>query len=303
MSSRSPYCHDRAAYRSVQGLILRHTATALSILASPDFHLSTRPSPKVHILMNALQRTPTCSISFVMYSISYLRTLELGQQLLQHYIMPIYTKEISLFPTTIPLSSQILSTGNHPSIEPTFEYADVTPDFAALSPNFSFEDQPADTIAELCRKAFDVCLQGLVPRLFAARALDENLLRPFRYCHRTWRDGAVAFRQELIEISSRWKELGLPNCCPYPLPTSDELVIYQREFDDFVAARKLKQRLICHLDTTPDGWVPTESWEVTKSAHNEAFDGIVQAMRDAKVTGDDYMSEEELRKIWPFDIE
>ncbi len=179
----------------------------------------------------------------------------------------------------------------------------MTPDFAAPSPNFSFEDQPADISAEFCKKAFDICLQGLVPRLSAARALDENLLRPFRYCHRTWRDGAVAFRQELIEISGRWKELGLPDSCPYPLPTSDELAVYQREFEDFVAARKLNQRLICHLDTTPDGWVPTELWEAAQSAHNEAFDVIVQAVTDGKVTDDDYMSEEELKKVWPFDIE
>ncbi|KAL8860622.1 MAG: hypothetical protein Q9178_002975 [Gyalolechia marmorata] len=189
------------------------------------------------------------------------------------------------------------------SIEPAFEYADVTPDFAGPTPNFSFEDKPADIKAELCKEAFDACLQCLVPRLSAARALDGNLLRPFRYCHRTWRDGAVAFRQELMEISSRWKELGLPDSCPYPLPTSDGLVVYRREFENFVAARKLKQRLICLLDTTPDGWVPTEFWEATKSAHKEAFDGIAQAMRDAEVTGDESMSEEELRKMWPFDIE
>lgn len=113
----------------------------------------------------------------------------------------------------------------------------------------------------------------------------------------------MAFRQELIEISSRWKELGLPNDCPYPLPTSDELGFYRKEFEDFVAVRELKQRLICLLDTTPDGWVPTQSWEATKSAHKEAFDEIVQAVRDAKITDDQSISEEKLRKMWPFDIE
>ncbi|KAL8943576.1 MAG: hypothetical protein Q9211_000930 [Gyalolechia sp. 1 TL-2023] len=189
------------------------------------------------------------------------------------------------------------------SIEPAFEYADETPDFAAPSLNLSLENQPADIKAELCRKAFDACLQGLVPRLSAGRALDENLLRPFRYCHRTWRDGAVAFRQELIEISGRWKELGLPNSCPYPLPTSDELVVHGREFEDFLAARRLKQRLICLLDTTPDGWVPIQLWEATKSVHQEAFDEIIQAVKNATVTDDQSMSEDDLRKMWPFDIE
>lgn len=189
------------------------------------------------------------------------------------------------------------------SIEPAFEYADKTPDFATSSPNLPLEDQPADISAELCKEAFDACLQGVVPRLSAARALDDNLLRPFRYCHRTWRDGAVAFRQELIEISSRWKELGLPNDCPYPLPTSNELAVYRKDFEDFVIARKLKQRLICLLDTTPDGWVPTQLWEATKSAHKEAFDEIFQAVRDAKITDDQSISEDDLRELWPFDIE
>ncbi|KAL8747941.1 MAG: hypothetical protein Q9190_000265 [Brigantiaea leucoxantha] len=41
------------------------------------------------------------------------------------------------------------------SIEPAFEYADETPDFAALSPKLSSEDEPADLSAELCGKAFD----------------------------------------------------------------------------------------------------------------------------------------------------
>ena len=113
----------------------------------------------------------------------------------------------------------------------------------------------------------------------------------------------MAFRQELIKISSCWTKLGLPNSCPYPLPTSDKLAIHQREFEDFLEARKLKLRLIDLLDTSPDGWVPTELWEVTKAAHKEAFNEISQAVRDAKIADDQAMSEEELRKIWPFDIE
>ena len=56
------------------------------------------------------------------------------------------------------------------------------------------------------------------------------------------------------------------------------------------------------LDTTADGWVPMDLWETTKIAHREAFDEIYQAIRDAKSTDDQSMSEEELRMIWPFDI-
>lgn len=68
-----------------------------------------------------------------------------------------------------------------------------------------------------------------------------------------------------------------------------------------MVARKLKKRLICHLDTTPDGWVSTQLWKATKSAHKEAFDELVEAVRDAKITDDQLMNEQKLRVLWPFD--
>ncbi len=188
------------------------------------------------------------------------------------------------------------------SIEPAFEYADYVPDFAAPMTDASPEENPAEIQAALCKQAFDACLQGLTPKLYAARALDDDLLRPFRYCHRTWRDGAAAFRHELIDISSRWKELGLAGACPYALPTSVELLEHQKEFQSFCIANDLKRRLIGLLDTTPDGWVPTDSWEVTEVAHQKAFGELVQAMRSAESIEDQSMNEEDLRRIWPFDI-
>ena len=188
------------------------------------------------------------------------------------------------------------------SIEPAFEYAGEVPDFAAPQTHPSLESQSADINAELCRQAYEACLQALVPRLSAAKALDDDLLRPFRYCHRTWRDGAVAFRQELIDISNRWMELGLLSPCPYPLPTSDELALHQKEFEAFVTAQGLKQKLMSLLDTASDGWVPNHLWETTKAAHRDAFEEVVHSVGNAEITDDQSMSIEELKKIWPFDI-
>ena len=42
---------------------------------------------------------------------------------------------------------------------------------------------------------------------------------------------------------------------------------------------------------------------MTKLVYKEAFDGLVQAMRDVKIADDEAMSEQEFIKIWPFDIE
>lgn len=189
------------------------------------------------------------------------------------------------------------------SIEPAFEYADETPDYAGPSPGATSGGKSEDKNADICRQAHEACLHGLVPKLSAARVLDDNLLRPFRYCHRTWKDGAVAFRQELIELSSRWKELGLLGECPHPLLTADEIVRHQTEYDDFMIARKLKQNLVEILNTTSDGWVPPEFWSATKTRHKEVFDGFVSAVRTAEVTDvDETMTEEKLRKMWPFDL-
>ncbi|KAL8757396.1 MAG: hypothetical protein Q9184_004219 [Pyrenodesmia sp. 2 TL-2023] len=189
------------------------------------------------------------------------------------------------------------------SIEPTFEYADETPDFARSDSDLSSEDPSTVTSAELCKKAYDICLQGFVPRLAAAKAMDENLIRPFRYCHRTWKDGAAAFRQELIELSSRWEELGLPGRCPYPLPNREESAAQRKEYEDFVEARNLNKKLASLLNTATDGWVPTDCWEATKAAHREAFEIFLQEVREKHAPDDDRMSEEKLRQIWPFDTE
>jgi hypothetical protein len=112
----------------------------------------------------------------------------------------------------------------------------------------------------------------------------------------------VAFRQELIEISNHWKELGLAQPCPYPTPTPEELLAHQKELESFETTQKLKRMLICLLSTTADGWVPTHFWEATKIAHREAFDEVNQAIRDSKSADDQSMSEEELRAMWPSDV-
>ena len=187
------------------------------------------------------------------------------------------------------------------SIEPAFEYADYLPNLAAPMTDAS-QEETAEIQAALCRQAFAAGLRGLIPKLHAARALDHDLLRPFRYCHRTWRDGAAAFRHELIEISSRWKELGLAGSYPYALPTSIKLLEHQKEFQSFCTANDMKRRLIDLLDTTPDGWVPTESWAATKAVHEKVFGELVQTMRGAEKIDDQLMNEENLRRIWPFDI-
>jgi hypothetical protein len=188
------------------------------------------------------------------------------------------------------------------SIEPAFWYADETPDFArAVTPHLLDELEPN---SERCAKAFDVCTQFLIPKLSSPRLMDEALFRPFRYCYRTWKDGAVALRHELIETSAHWKDLGFEGSCPFPMPTPNELAAHQKEYKVFEAAQDLRHDLSRLLNTASDGWVPQEDWEVTKAAHGEMFNAMLQAVLTNASPDDDepIKYERDLRDIWPFDI-
>lgn len=143
------------------------------------------------------------------------------------------------------------------SIEPAFWYAGDVPDFAQPIPDPSNEDctQPQ---SEACAQAFDACIQLLAPKLAIARSMDETIFRPFRYCYRTWEDRAVAFREELIQTSLHWEQLGLRRPCFFSLPYPDELLRHQQDYKRFEAAQQLKHGLSVLLNTASDGWVPSE---------------------------------------------
>jgi len=64
------------------------------------------------------------------------------------------------------------------SIEPAFWYTDETPDFA-LPDVTSQDSEKVDESSEVCGKAFDACLQFLVPKLAKPRLMDDSFFRPF----------------------------------------------------------------------------------------------------------------------------
>lgn len=181
------------------------------------------------------------------------------------------------------------------SIEPAFWYADEIPDFAASD----------DSESNVSAKAFDASTRFLTPKLAGPRLIDENLFQPFLYNYRTWKDGAVALRHELIETTQRWNDLGFAGCSPYPLPSTTELVEHEKEYKLFVAAQQLKHDLSELLNAATDGWVPLDKWEATKSAHREVFDGMLTAvLTNTELDHDEPVKDEGvLRSIWPYDLE
>lgn len=180
------------------------------------------------------------------------------------------------------------------SVEPAYWYADEIPDFAS----------PTESKNDYCFQTFDACSQFLTPKLAGPRLMDDRLFRPFRYSYRTWKDGAVALRHELIETSRGWKELGLTGSSPYPLPSPQELLDHEKNYKLFVAAQNLKRDLSNLLNAASDGWVPSESWVVTDSAYREVFDHMLSiVLANESPEQDEPVKEEtDLRSIWPFDL-
>lgn len=198
-------------------------------------------------------------------------------------------------------------------IEPAFVYANETPDLLEPLPSLSAipeKDEELITRVDdpndreklekdywICRQTFEVTMCGYAPKLAAARAMDETLLRPFRYCHSSWRDSAAALRQELIELSQCWSELGLAGLCPYQ-PSVEELAEHAKQWEDFETIQKFKLFLMRMLDSNSEGWVPTEGWEAAKEAHKAVFEQWMETVRESE---DPEMNEERGRKLWPWD--
>jgi hypothetical protein len=189
------------------------------------------------------------------------------------------------------------------SIEPAFWYADEVPDFAKALPDPSNEDR-LEPKSETCAKVYDVSTQYYLPKLAEPRLMDDDFFRPFRYCFRTWSDGAVAFREELIQTSRRWKELGFSGECPFPLPNDQELIEHTKNYNLFKASQELKHTLAGALNCATDGWVPPEDWERVKELHPQMYNLLLQEILENKNPDEDdpLKSEADVREIWPFDL-
>ncbi|KAG2019052.1 hypothetical protein GB937_005343 [Aspergillus fischeri] len=186
-----------------------------------------------------------------------------------------------------------------------------TPDFAALleeSEGNIFENGQDEhkTLGQRereCKDAsiyyqiYDVCMKGLAPTLHPARLLGPALFRVFYYCHATWRDSATALRQELIELSARWTELGLQDFCPR---TEEGLTKHARDYEDFETIQRLKLWLRNSLHTNSDGWVPNNIWNAAEDAHCAAYDEWIQTARESEVRGEG-LTVAKVDKLWPFD--
>ena len=186
-------------------------------------------------------------------------------------------------------------------IEPAFYYADDAPDFATL-PVSNEETQTNKSakvkeLESLCSQAYVAGLALLAPRMNAARNVNETLLRPFRYCHRTWRDSPVPFTYELLELQKHWNTLGFKEPCSLPQdftdPDSGQAHVYREREEMFNDAMEIKGDLLEMIGTDDEGWVPPELLEEKKSIDQCLWNAILCNAEDKKDRND-------LQSIWSF---
>ncbi|ATY65652.1 serine threonine kinase [Cordyceps militaris] len=199
------------------------------------------------------------------------------------------------------------------SIEPAFIYANETPDFAAPPeepdeelPKTEHSEQESPAIQEqarkdalICYQTYDVLMRGAIPKVRDARPLDPSLFRVFQYSHTSWRDSATALRQELIELTALWTELGLPGACPFSV-TDEELKEHIRDYEDFETVQRLKLWLKSAMNTNSDGWVSNEQWETAMDAHRGVYEQWIETARENE-SDSDGMTVAKADKLWPFD--
>ncbi|KAK2764527.1 hypothetical protein FQN54_009222 [Arachnomyces sp. PD_36] len=271
-----------------------------------DTGLGRLPPPKQ--LEGKLQRPFQGSVD------EHLELLQAGSKVLQQLVKNIHiesNKAPTMFHSDLHKRNIFVSEENptivtgfidwqHTRIEPAFYYADEAPDFATLpAPDEETDKKHADKQKELdalCSQAYVTGLALLSPRLNAARNLDETLLRPFRYCHRTWRDSIVPFTYELREVQKHWDTLGFKEPCSLP-PNFTDLEptrVYeerQEMFDNFL---EIKKDLLEMVGTDDEGWVLPELLEEKKKIHQSLYEAIMSDVEEGKDWND-------MESVWPFD--
>jgi len=193
------------------------------------------------------------------------------------------------------------------SVEPALIYALETPDFAQLLPYDrdlegrregveTEEEKKLKIDTSLCNQAWEVFMR-FTPKMKEARALDRTIVRLFLYCHMSWGNSAAALRSDLIDISERWHDIGLPGNCPYS-PCAEELAMQVKHYDDYETVQRLRAYLARAFYGSTDGWVPPGELKSAKETHETLFRGWMHAAENA---GDENMTAEKAAKMWPWD--
>ncbi|KAJ0424710.1 kinase-like domain-containing protein [Aspergillus carlsbadensis] len=107
--------------------------------------------------------------------------------------------------------------------------------------------------------------------------------------------GTTPLRESLLEISRHWSDLGFSGDCPYSF-SAEEVAAHERDFAAYEERRDLRRFAMEALSTDEDGWIaPQVDFERVRALNKELLETCI-----ARWEG---VSEEEVRRMWPFPAE
>lgn len=147
------------------------------------------------------------------------------------------------------------------------------------------------TIPQIWDATLAACLHT-VPHIAPLMRIDEDISKLFKTCHRTWRDGTPLLVSDLIDLTSRLKDVCLPGRPRYT-PTGDELEVYEKRWDEILDFEKFRQQLSSEVQADDDGRLSAEQWVRTQEVHKLAFHSIMAMTKepDADMTEEDWRSD------------
>ncbi|KAK6381113.1 hypothetical protein LTR81_027610 [Elasticomyces elasticus] len=194
------------------------------------------------------------------------------------------------------------------AVEPAFVHAVETPDFAeeqlldkTLDADVSRDSLEAEHHSQRCKRTWAV-MAFLCPKLGKATTLNPALCRYLAGVSSGCSDEATSLRSLLIDVSSEWKELGIPGVCPYQ-PSQADAKLLSVELDQLESTQRLRAYLSRLLRREMDGWIEEGRWHEVVPIYREQYAEFVSACvasREEDETAED--AEKKADKLWPFDL-
>ncbi|KAK5689299.1 hypothetical protein LTR17_026357 [Elasticomyces elasticus] len=194
------------------------------------------------------------------------------------------------------------------AVEPAFVHAVETPDFAeeqlldkTLDADVSHDSLEAEHHAQRCKRTWAV-MAFLCPKLGKAMTLNSALCRYLAGVSSGCSDEATSLRSLLMDVSSEWKELGIPGVCPYQ-PSQADVKLLSVELDQLESTQRLRAYLSRLLRCEMDGWIEEGRWHEVVPIYREQYAEFVSACiasREEDETAED--AEKKVDKLWPFDL-
>lgn len=176
-----------------------------------------------------------------------------------------------------------------------YEIGIVKPD---LPPNFDEmdSDEKAFAITERDQALLSKCYEAALAKnhlesYLALTQVDSVARDLLSLTENTWKHGIIPLRDSLVQISEKWRQIGLSEPCPYQI-TRDDLLRHRLELSRYRDWQKLKAYTQELLHSDDDGWVPPHlDFNKVQARHTELFQLYIRKESEE-------VPEEEAKKLW-----